>query len=69
MDSDGSWFHLTGGMREGAMELLTTSLDAGGYRKRMRFADITPASFRWTWARSRNVDWEDLWEIAYLRTG
>jgi hypothetical protein len=56
-------------MREGAMELLTTSLDAGGYRKRMRFADITPASFRWTWARSRNVDWEDLWEIAYLRTG
>jgi hypothetical protein len=69
MDSDGSWFHLTGGTRERAMELLTTSPDGDGYRKRMRFADITPASFRWTWARSRGGDWEDLWEIDYLRSG
>ena len=38
MDSDGSWFHLTGGMRDGALELLTTTCDGEGYRKRMRFA-------------------------------
>jgi len=28
MDSDGSWFHLTGGMRGGAMELLTAASNA-----------------------------------------
>lgn len=68
MDSDGSWFHLTGGMRDGAMELLTAAPDAGGHRKRMCFSDITADSFRWTWARSRDGrDWETLWAIAYER--
>jgi len=68
MDSDGSWFHLTGAMRDGAMELLTTLDDADGYTKRMRFSDIEPASFRWTWSRSCGGDeWEPLWEIDYRR--
>src|SRR5436190_22003413 len=68
MDSDGSWFHLTGGMRDGALELLTTTCDGEGYRKRMRFADIEPESFAWSWARSRDGgEWEQLWAIAYRR--
>jgi hypothetical protein len=70
MDSDGSWFHLTGAMTNGAMELLTTTLDAEGYRKRMRFADIERDAFRWTWARSRDeAEWEQLWAIDYRRAG
>jgi len=69
MDSDGSWFHLTGGMRGGAMELLTAASDPDGYRKRMRFSGITADAFLWTWARSRDGrSWEPLWQIDYRRT-
>jgi hypothetical protein len=68
MDSDGSWFHLTGGLTDGAIELLTTTPDADGYRKQMRFADIEPDAFRWTWSRSRDgAGWEQLWAIDYRR--
>ena len=71
MDSDGSWFHLSGAMHDGSMELVTALADADGYTKRMRFSEIEPASFRWTWARSRGGGgggWEPLWEIGYRRT-
>lgn len=69
MDSEGSWFHLTGVMSGGMLDLLTTELDADGYRKRMRFSDIGAARFLWTWSRSRGEDdWEPLWAIEYLRS-
>lgn len=68
MDSDGSWFHLTGGSVDGGMELLTTAPEAEGYVKRMRFSDISAGSFRWTWARSQDCGkWLPLWEISYRR--
>jgi hypothetical protein len=70
MDSDGSCFHLTGRMQDGAMVLLTTTLDAEGYRKRMRFSNIEIDRFDWDWSRSAGEDsWEPLWAIAYRRTG
>ena len=67
MDSQGSWFHLTGGMRDGAMELFTTEPDADGCRKRMRFAAIAGGSFEWTWSRSAADGWDELWRIDYTR--
>jgi hypothetical protein len=69
MDSEGSWFHLTGVMSGGMLDLLTTELDADGCRKRMRFSDIGAERFLWTWSRSRREDdWEPLWAIEYLRS-
>ena len=67
MDSQGSWFHLTGGMRDGAMELFTTEPDADGCRKRMRFAAIAAGGFEWTWSRSAADGWDELWRIDYTR--
>jgi hypothetical protein len=68
MDSDGGWFHLIGARSGRAIDLLTTTLDGDGYRKRMRFSDIDEAGFRWTWARSRSGgQWEPLWAIDYRR--
>jgi hypothetical protein len=69
MDNQGRWFHLTGEFAGGAIDLITTTDDAGGYRKRMRFDAIAPGGFDWTWARSRDGSaWEPLWTIAYTRT-
>jgi len=67
MDSQGSWFHLTGAMRDGAMELFTTEPDADGCRKRMRFAAIAADRFEWTWSRSAGDGWDQLWRIDYAR--
>jgi hypothetical protein len=68
MDSQGSWFHLNGSFADGAMSLYTTAPDEQGYRKRMRFDEITPDGFRWAWARSRDMAaWDVLWTIAYRR--
>jgi hypothetical protein len=68
MDSQRSWFHLTGSFEDGAMNLYTTIADEQGYRKRMRFDSITPEAFRWSWARSRDMtEWEGAWEIEYRR--
>jgi hypothetical protein len=68
MDSQGSWFHLTGRFEADAMNLYTTEVDADGYRKRMRFAAITANGFAWSWARSRSMTgWEPLWAIDYRR--
>src|SRR5690348_13578108 len=64
MDSTGSWFHLTGARDDDGMELRTTTLDAAGYRKRMRFTRIHPEGFEWDWSRSQDGDsWEPLWAI------
>jgi hypothetical protein len=68
MDSQGSWFHLTGGWVGEAIELFTTTPDGDGHWKRMRFAGIAADGFDWTWARSRDRDaWEPLWAIRYTR--
>jgi hypothetical protein len=68
MDSQGSWFHLTGSFEDGAMNLYTTAADEQGFRKRMRFDAITPDGFRWSWARSRDMlAWEPVWTIDYRR--
>jgi hypothetical protein len=68
MDSDGSWFHLTGAVHDGAMELMTTTPDRDGYRKRMRFDGIRDDRFDWAWSRSQDgSSWEALWAITYRR--
>jgi hypothetical protein len=67
MDSEGSWFHLTGEFRDGAMELLTTEPDSHGDTKRMRFQDIAESGFTWTWSRSAGGEWTELWRIEYRR--
>jgi hypothetical protein len=67
MDSEGSWFHLTGEFRDGAMELLTTEPDSHGDTKRMRFQDIAASGFTWTWSRSAGGEWTELWRIEYRR--
>ncbi len=62
-DSQGNWFHLEGGAREGSFELVTTD---GG--KRMVFTDIAAGSFTWSWQAAENGAWRELWRIAYRRT-
>ena len=67
MDSQGGWFHLRGGARDGGFELATAP-DGDGAAKRMRFDRIRPDGFEWTWSRSRDGGlWEPLWAIAYTR--
>jgi hypothetical protein len=63
-DSQGNWFHLEGGRRDGAFELVTTD-----GAKRMRFTDITAGSFSWSWQASEHGDWRELWRIDYTRSG
>ena len=68
MDNQGSWFHLTGRFADGAMDLYTTTPDAQGFRKRMRFSGISDDAFDWSWARSADMAaWEPLWAISYTR--
>ena len=64
MDSQGSWFHLTGVFSDGAMELVTT---AAAETKRMRFQDIGEHGFTWTWASAAGSGWTELWRIEYRR--
>jgi hypothetical protein len=63
-DSQGTWFHLEGGLADGAFELVTTD----GAR-RMRFTDIGRGSFTWTWQLAEDGGWRDLWQIDYRRRG
>jgi hypothetical protein len=52
------------------MELRTTTLDADGYRKRMRFTRIHDEGFEWDWSRSKaGTPWEPIWAISYRRAG
>ena len=67
-DSQGSWFDLRGGVRDGGFELHTEA-GADGFVRRMRFDQIQPDSFRWTWARSAGGEWEPMWTISYRRAG
>jgi hypothetical protein len=68
MDSQGSWFHLQGEFRDGAMELFTVAADAHGETKRMRFDEILDDGFSWSWASSADGQtWSELWRIAYRR--
>jgi hypothetical protein len=62
VDDAGNYFALEGGMRDGAMELVTTD---GVHR--MRFEEIGPDGFEWRWARREGDGWKTLWEIAYSR--
>jgi hypothetical protein len=64
MDNQGSWFHLTGRFADGVMDLYTTTPDADGFRKRMRFSGISDDA----WARSADMAaWDALWAISYTR--
>jgi hypothetical protein len=63
VDDAGNYFHLVGRFEQDEMILLCRE------RYRMRFFDITPKSFRWTWERRKGEAWELSWEIDYRRLG
>ena len=68
MDSQRSWFHLTGHFDSGALDLVTTTEDPQGRRFRMRFAGISDEGFDWTWSGSSpDGRWEPRWAIRYQR--
>ena len=62
VDDNGSYFALEGAMRDGAMELVSTD-----ETYLMRFENIAPGSFDWSWSRRNGDGWETLWRIGYAR--
>ena len=61
VDDSGNYFDLTGRFEDGEMTLHC------GDTYRMRFFEITHASFRWTWERRAGEGWELAWAIEYSR--
>ena len=66
VDSDGTYLDFVGGFEDGAMELRR---EAGGAVFRMRWEQIEPNGFDWSYARSEDggETWTPLWEIGYCR--
>ena len=56
-----AWY--LGAFEDGEMTLLCRDT------YRMRFFDITPDAFSWTWERRAGDVWELAWAIAYTRLG
>jgi len=70
MDSTGTWFHLTGARNGEGMQLRTTTLDADGYRKRMRFTRVHDEGFEWDRSRSKpGRPREPISAVSYRRVG
>ena len=66
VDSQGSYLDFTGGYEDGAMELRRT---ADGAVFRMRWENVEPDGFDWSYARSDDggETWTPIWEIGYSR--
>jgi hypothetical protein len=66
-DNHGSVFQLTGDFA-GPDLVLTTAAEPDGSSHRMTFANITPSSLDWEWARSRaGGEFEPMWTVGYRR--
>jgi hypothetical protein len=66
VDSEGSYLDFAGGLEDGAMDLRRI---ADGALFRMRWENIEPNAFDWSYARSDDggATWTALWEIGYSR--
>jgi hypothetical protein len=66
VDSEGTYLDFAGGFEDGAMELRRS---AGDTLFRMRWENIEPNAFDWSYARSEDggETWSPLWEIGYSR--
>jgi len=66
VDSEGSYLDFAGGFEDGAMDLRRV---ADGALFRMRWENIEPNGFDWSYARSDDggATWTALWEIGYSR--
>jgi hypothetical protein len=66
VDSEGTYLDFAGGFEDGAMELRRS---AGNTLFRMRWENIEPNAFDWSYARSEDggETWSPLWEIGYSR--
>lgn len=66
VDSEGSYLDFVGGFEDGAMDLRR---EADGAVYRMRWENIEPNGFDWSYARSDDggETWTALWEIGYSR--
>jgi hypothetical protein len=66
VDSEGSYLDFVGGFEDGAMDLRR---EADGAVYRMRWENIEPNEFDWSYARSDDggETWTALWEIGYTR--
>ena len=66
VDSEGTYLDFVGRFEDGAMELRRT---AGGALFRMRWENIEPNAFDWSYQRSEDdgTTWTALWEIGYSR--
>jgi hypothetical protein len=70
VDSQRGYLDLSGRFEDGVMELRHDAReDHDVVPYRMRFIDIAPASFVWTWERfdSRVGEWTEQWRIDYAR--
>ena len=70
VDSEGSYLDFAGSFENGVMELRRIGeVDGAPALFRMRWENIEPNAFDWSWQRS--VDggetWDPLWEIEYRR--
>jgi hypothetical protein len=71
VDSRGGYIILTGGMEGNELILYTPLVDAPGGKVyyRMRYYNITPQSFDWSWDSSKDEKqtWQPAWTIHYKR--
>lgn len=72
VDNQGGYIALTGGWRDGTMDLRTAMRpgQSGGWvQYRMVFRDITPNALTWDWAVSQDsgATWQTQWRINYRR--
>jgi hypothetical protein len=73
VDDQGNYFALEGAMRDGEM-VLHCDRHSGEDQSvvyRMRFHDIEPDSFTWSWERSADggASYDLAWRLAYRREG
>lgn len=69
VDSNGGWIELVGVEVDGRISFQREFVREGiAAIQRMVWLDVTDASFRWEWQRSRDgATWDVLWAIDYRR--